>query len=281
MEDNNELVTDVTENVEEQATEELVEGSSEPTNDAIETKDDAIEEVSEPEKKYTDADVDDIVNKKLHRQKQKLERDFEKQMSKYKRAEEVLNAGLGTSNIEEATNNLSNFYKEKGIKIPEYHEERTDHDIEVLARDDAKTIIDSGYDDIVEETDRLAEIGIDNMSKRDKVMFKILAEERQKLESEKEIASLGVSKEELESAEFKAFSDKYPSLSLKDKYDLYSQLKPKKIENKMGSMKNGAASVVKDYYSPEEIAKLTEDDLNIPGVYEAVRKSMTMNYKSN
>ena len=275
MEDNNELVTDVTENVEEQATEELVEGNTEPTEEIV------SEAVEEPAKKYTDADVDDIVNKKLYRQRQKMERDFEKQMSKYKRAEEVLNAGLGTSNIEEATNNLSNFYKEKGIKIPEYHEERTDHDIEVLARDDAKTIIDSGYDDIVEETDRLAEIGIDNMSKRDKVMFKILAEERQKLESEKEIASLGVSKEELESAEFKAFSDKYPSLSLKDKYDLYSQLKPKKIENKMGSMKNGAASVVKDYYSPEEIAKLTEDDLNIPGVYEAVRKSMTMNYKSN
>ena len=275
MEDNNELVTDVTENVEEQATEELVEGNTEPTEEIV------SETVEEPAKKYTDADVDDIVNKKLYRQKQKMERDFEKQMSKYKRAEEVLNAGLGTSNIEEATNNLSNFYKEKGIKIPEYHEERTDHDIEVLARDDAKTIIDSGYDDIVEETDRLAELGIDNMSKRDKVMFKILADERKKLESEKEIASLGVSKEELESAEFKAFSDKYPSLSLKDKYDLYSQLKPKKTENKMGSMKNGAASVVKDYYSPEEISKLTEDDLNDPQVWNAVRKSMTMNYKSN
>ena len=115
MEDNNELVTDVTENVEEQATEELVEGNTEPTEEIV------SETVEEPAKKYTDADVDDIVNKKLYRQKQKMERDFEKQMSKYKRAEEVLNAGLGTSNIEEATNNLSNFYKEKGIKIPEYH----------------------------------------------------------------------------------------------------------------------------------------------------------------
>lgn len=272
MEDNKELVEESTENTIEQVAEEIVEGNTEPVE--------ANEAVEEPVRKYTDADVDDIVNKKLYRQKQKLERDFEKQMSKYKRAEEVLNAGLGTSNIEEATNSLSNFYQEKGIKIPEYHEDRTEHEIEVLAKDDAKTIIDLGYDDIVEEVDRLAEIGFDNMSKRDKIMFQLLADERTKLESEKEIASLGVSKEELESAEFKEFSNKYPSLSLKDKYELYSQIKPKKVENKMGSMKNGAASQVKDYYSPEEIEKLTEEDLDNPQIWNAVRKSMTKDYQS-
>lgn len=272
MEDNNELVTNVTENVDELATEELVDGGTEPTEEVEETS-------SEPVKTYTDAEVDEIVKKKLYRQEQKLNREFNKQLSSYKRAEEVLNAGLVTSNIEEATDNLTNFYKEKGITIPEYHEERTEHEIEVLARDDAKTIIDSGYEDIVEEVDRLAEIGIDNMSKRDKAMFQILAEERQRIENEKEVASLGVSKEELESEEFKAFSNKYPSLSLKDKYELYSQIKPKKNENIMGSMKNRATSQVKDYYSPEEIAKLTEEDLDNPQVWAAVRRSQTMNYK--
>ena len=272
MEDNKELVEETTENVEEQATEELVEGTTEPTEEVVQ---------SEPVKTYTDAEVDEIVKKKLYRQEQKLNKEFNKQLSSYKRAEEVLNAGLGTSNIEEATNNLTEFYTEKGIKIPEYHEQRTDHEIEVLARDDAKTIIDSGYEDIVEEVDKLAEIGIDNMSKRDKIMFQLLADERKRIENEKEIASLGVTKEELESKEFKEFSDKYSSLSLKQKYELFSQLKPKKTENKMGSMKGGATSQVKDYYSPEEIARLTEDDLNIPGVYEAVRRSQTMNYNSN
>ena len=273
MLDNEELVEESTENVVEQPTEEVVEGTTEPVTEEV------TKEVEEPAKKYTDADVDDIVNKKLYRQKQKLERDFEKQMSKYKRAEEVLNAGLGTSDIEEATNNLANFYKEKGIAIPEYRSIENDFDLEAGAEKEAKNIIDSGYEDIAEEVDRLASIGLDNMSKREKIMFNILANERTKLESEKEIASLGVSKDELESAEFKAFSDKYPSLSLKDKYDLYSQIKPKKIENKMGSMKNGAASQVKDYYSPEEISKLTEEDLNDPQVYAAVRRSMTKDYK--
>ena len=137
MEDNNELVEESTENVEEQATEELVEETTEPTE-----TEEVSEQVETPVKTYTDAEVDEIVKKKLYRQEQKLNKEFNKQMSSYKRAEEVLNAGLGTSNIEEATNNLTNFYKEKGIKIPEYHEERTDHEIEVLAKDDANSIID-------------------------------------------------------------------------------------------------------------------------------------------
>ena len=269
MEDNKELVTDVTENVEEQATEELVEGTTEP-----------IQETVEPVKTYTDAEVDEIVKKKLYRQEQKLNKEFNKQLSSYKRAEEVLNAGLGTSNIEEATNNLTNFYKEKGINIPEYHEQRTDHEIEVLAKDDARAIIEAGYDDIVEETDRLAELGVDNMSKRDKIMFQTLAEERKRLENEKELAELGIPKEEVETDEFKAYSKKLnPSLSLKEKYEMYSQTKPKKIENKMGSMKNGATSQIKDYYTEDEISKLTEDDLNDPQVWAAVRRSQTMDYK--
>ena len=270
MEDNKELVTDVTENVDELATEELVDGTTEPVS----------EETSEPVKTYTDAEVDEIVKKKLFRQEQKLNKEFNKQLSSYKRAEEVLNAGLGTSNIEEATDNLTNFYKEKGITIPEHHDSRTDHEIEVLARDDANTIIESGYEDIVEETNRLAQINLDDMSKRDKIMFQILANERQKIENEKEVAALGISKEEIESKEFTEFSEKLnPSLSLKEKYELYSKIKPKKNENIMGSMKNGATSQVKDYYSPEEIAKLTDEDLANKEVWDAVRRSQTMNYK--
>ena len=278
MEDNNELVTEVTENVDELATEELVDGGTEPIEEET-VEEETTEEVNEPVKTYTDAEVDEIVKKKLYRQEQKLNRELNKQLSSYKRAEEVLNAGLGTSNIEEATDNLTNFYKEKGITIPEYQPTYNEYDMEAGAEKEARETIESGYDAIVEEVDKLASIGLDKMSKRDKVMFNILAQEREKIENEKEIASLGVSKEELENEDFKAFSNKYSSLSLKDKYELYSQLKAPKIENKMGSMKNGATSTVKDYYSEEEISRLTEEELNNPQVWEAVRRSMTQNYK--
>jgi hypothetical protein len=44
----------------------------------------------------------------------------------------------------------------------------------------------------------------------------------------------------------------------------------------MGSMKNTSQdNGVKDYYSPEEISKLSMADLRNPKVWNAVRKSMT------
>jgi hypothetical protein len=43
----------------------------------------------------------------------------------------------------------------------------------------------------------------------------------------------------------------------------------------MGSMKNAPVNEVKDFYSAEEISKMTEEDLKNPKVWEAVRRSMT------
>lgn len=272
MENTEELVSNETENVEELATEELVDGTTEPIT----------EEVTNPVKTYTDEEVDEIVKKRLYRQEQKLNRDFQKQLHQYKEAEAVLNAGLGTSNIEDATNNLRQFYADKGIEIPKYSIELDSHSIEVLANDDANTIIDSGYDDIVEETDRLAKIGLENMSARDKIVFQKLASKREEIENEKEIASLGVSKDELNSDEFKSFVSKLnPNMSLKEKYDFYVQMKPKKQIEQMGSMKNMNTNNVKDYYTPEEARRLTDKELSNPEVMKAVENSMTIWYQKN
>ena len=113
MEDNENVVVETTENVEVQATEELVDGSSVATD---------TEQVEE--KLYTQADIDRLVNakvdellpRKLERAKSKLQREYQE---RYGRTETVLNAGLGTSNIEDATKKLSDFYKAKGIVIPD------------------------------------------------------------------------------------------------------------------------------------------------------------------
>ena len=114
------------------------------------------------------------------------------------------------------------------------------------------------------------------MSARDKALFSKLATYRQAIEQENEVRALGISKDEINSQEFKDFSSKLnPNLSLKEKYEMYSQIKPKKETKKIGSVKSGMTSQVKDYYSPEEIERLTEEDLDDPKVWEAVRKSMT------
>ena len=88
--------------------------------------------------------------------------------------------------------------------------------------------------------------------------------------------SLGINKKDIEDSEFKEFSNKLnPELSLKEKYELFLQVKPKKETKKMGSMQSGATSKVKDYYTAEEIERLTDEDLDNDAVWEAVRKSMT------
>lgn len=274
MQNNEELVVNSTENVEEQATEELVDG-----NNATDTVETVIEEPVE-EKLYTESEfnkkLDELIPKKLAKQERKLKKDYEKKLKDYEYAEQVLNAGMGTKDINEAINNLKEFYEEKGISIPKYYEQPNQYDMEAGAEKEANSIIESGYDDIVEEVDRLASIGVDKMTPRDKIIFTKLAGERERIEQEKEITDLGISKEDINSEDFKDFS-KYldPSMSLKEKYDFYQKTKPKKEIESIGSMKNVEPNVVKDYYSPEEIAKLTDEQLDNPKIWEVVRRSMT------
>lgn len=274
MENNEELVVNSTENVGEQATEELVDG-----NNATNTVETVIEEPVE-EKLYTESEfnkkLDELIPKKLAKQERKLKKDYEKKLKDYEYAEQVLNAGMGTKDINEAINNLKEFYEEKGIEIPKHYEQPNQYDMEAGAEKEANSIIESGYDDIVEEVDRLASIGVDKMTPRDKIIFTKLASERERIEQEKEITDSGISKEDINSEDFKDFS-KYldPSMSLKEKYDFYQKTKPKKEIESIGSMKNIEPNVVKDYYSSEEIAKLTDEQLDNPKIWEVVRRSMT------
>lgn len=270
MEDNKELVVEETnENTDAQTVEEI-----EETNQEVE---DVQEEQPETEqindKKYSDEDLDAIIKRKLARQESKLRREYE---NKYSRLETVVNAGLGTEDVAQATEKLEDFYAKNGVTIPkarEYSEEETN----LLANAEADEIIKSyTFKELVEEVDALANIGVENMTDRDKIVFMKLAQERQKQEEQNDLLSLGINKRDIEADEFKEFSRKLnPELSLKEKYELFLEVKPKKETKKMGSMQSGATSNVKDYYTAEEIERLTDEDLDNPAIWEAVRKSMT------
>lgn len=267
----NENLVNETENVEQQTTEENVDGvdvggkTVDMTENKVTTETPTVET-------FTKEQVDDMIAKKLARKEAKIRREYE---NKYSRLETVVNTGLGTNSIEESTSKLEEFYKRKGIDIPTAPT-YSEREAELLAQGEADDIISAGYDEVVEEVDRLASIGVENMSARDKALFSKLATYRQEIEQENEVRALGISKDEINSQEFKDFSSKLnPNLSLKEKYEMYSQIKPKKETKKIGSVKSGMTSQVKDYYSPEEIERLTEEDLDDPKVWEAVRRSMT------
>lgn len=265
MEDNKELVN-MTENVEEQATEELVE-VSEPTE----------EEISE--KKYTDADVDAIVSKKLARAKRKMEREFDDKLKPYLDAESVLTQGLGVENITDATNNLRDFYTSKGITISDRSNGLySDNDIEILARAEAESIIDNGFEDVVDEVERLAKIGLDNMNQREKLVFTKLAGYRQAEENRIELEKLGVSDKTINSEEFKEFTNKLnPNMSLTEKYEMYTKYNKPKNEM-MGSMKSNTSTeeTLKDFYTRDEAMAFTRADFDKnPKLMEIIENSMS------
>ena len=268
FEESKEPVTEVTENAEEQTAEEIVNDSEEVEETTEETAEPVEENENEPvAETFTKEQVDEMIAKKLARKEAKLRREYEK---KYGRAETILKAGLNKDKFEDAVDELEKFYAQEGVKIPEV--KYSQRDTEILAKAEADEIIESGYDDLVEEVDKLASIGVENMSDREKIMFQRLAEERKRIEEEKELKSLGISK----SDEFKEFSKKLnPNLTMKQKYEMYLELKPKKELEKMGSMKSGPKKEIKEHYTEEEIKKLTLDDLDDPVVWENVRKSMT------
>ena len=239
-----------------------------------------VEQTTEETPKiYTEAEfnakLDEVLGKKIARREAKIRKEYD---NKYRDLEDVLKAGTGKQSVDEITDTFKKFYESKGIKIekkPDY----SDRDIETLARADAEEIIRSGYDEVVEEVDRLTELGTARMNAREKAMFKVLAEHRQSAEQSKELAKIGVSEDVYNSTEFKDFRRKFNQKTpIKDIYDIYEKTKPKKEFKTMGSMKNstGTEGAVKDFYSYEEAMKFTKKDFDKnPELLKAVEASMT------
>ena len=241
--------------------------------DQTENVEQTTEETPVP-KTYTQEEVDAIVGKAKARAKAKVEKDYQR---KYGGLEEVLKAGTGKESVEEMTDTFAEFYRGKGINIPQ-KPNYTAKDIEVLARAEANEIISSGYEDVVEEVDRLTAVGAANMTAREKALFKVLAEHRQSAERSHELNKIGVTEDVYNSQEFKDFAGKFnPNIPITDVYNIYKQTQPKKEIKTMGSMTNhnSGDKGVKDFYTRDEALKFTKKDFDDnPALFAAVEKSM-------
>lgn len=231
----------------------------------------------ETPKTYTEAEfnakLDEVLGKKIARKEAKIRKEYDR---KYGALEDVLKAGTGKETVEEITDTFKGFYQQKGIKIPS-KADYSAKDIEVLAKAEADEYIRGGFEEVVEEVERLAELGADNMTAREKAVFKILAEHRQNTEKSNELAEIGVTEEVYNSKEFQEFASKFNSSTpIKDVFDIYNKTQPKKEFKTMGSMKNNTTEAgVKDYYTYEEAMKFTKKDFdNNPALLKAVEDSM-------
>ena len=243
------------------------------------TTEQSTEQVEQPAAKtYTEEEfnqkLDEVLGKKIARKEAKIRKEYER---KYGTLENVLKAGTGKENVEEVTDTFREFYEKKGIQIPK-EPTYSNRDIELLARAEAEEIIKAGMEEVVEEVDRLADIGLGNMNAREREVFKTLAEYRKTTERGKELSKIGVTEDVYNSNEFKAFAGKFsPNTPITEVYEIYSKTQPKKEVKTMGSMKNATQTDtgVKDFYTRDEALQFTKKDFDKnPALYKAVEKSM-------
>lgn len=229
-------------------------------------------------KTYTEAEfnakLDEVLGKKIARREAKIRKEYDRE---YGELVETLKVGTGKQSVSEINDAFKEFYASRGIKMPD-KPQYSERDIEVLARADADEIIHMGYEDVVEEVDRLTELGVANMTAKEKAVFKILAEHRNATERSRELTEIGVTEDEYNSTEFKDFQSKFASSTpIKDIYDIYKKTQPKKEFKTMGSVKNSTSEdgTVKDFYTRDEALRFTKKDFdNNPALYKAVEASM-------
>ncbi|MBQ5655932.1 MAG: hypothetical protein IIV14_00675 [Bacteroidaceae bacterium] len=226
------------------------------------------------QKMYSQEEVDAIVGKAKARTKAKIQKEYDR---KYGDLVDTLETGTGKKGVEALTETFGTFYRNKGFDIRK-KDEYSAQDIEVLARADAAEIIGYGFEEVVEEADRLNKKGVENMTPRDKALFVALTNHIKTEETSRELSKLGVGEDVYNSKEFKEFAEDFkPGTPISKIYSHYAKTLPKKEHKTMGSMKNSTSEngTVKDFYTPDEARKYTKKDFdNNPALFKAVTESM-------
>ena len=149
-------VTDVTENTEAQSVEQNEEGIelTDTTSQEEEKKEVKTYTAEEVEKMVNDR-INDILPKKIEREKRKIERQYSDKLANYEETSSILKAGMGVKDISEANQKMREFYKEEGIDIPVYSKPRySEEDEKILGKAEASKIIDLGFEEMQDDTKR-------------------------------------------------------------------------------------------------------------------------------
>ena len=237
------------------------------TEEVVDNNETEAEEVQT----YTQEDL----NKILEARTNSLNRKHQKELDKYRKAESILKQGLGVDNIDDINSQLTEFYTNQGIEIKDTSS-LNDRDEQILARADINDIISFGDGEMMETARELA--NKKNRTVREEAVFQGLMREIGIRQATAELSKSGADKSIYESNEFKTFASKFnPDVPITDIYNLYSKTLPaKKQPESSGSMKSiQVNNTVKDFYTPEEAKKFTNEDYDKnPALFEAVCKSM-------
>ena len=234
------------------------------------------------EKTYTQADLDKIVSQKTAKLERKYRKEEESRLSKSKQLEDTLRAGLGLTEDDDVLSKVKDFYKEQGIDIPEVSTENN-RDAEILGKADANEIIDM-YDDKHIEA-RANELAVKQKrgktTARENAEFFRLGEYLTSKLEEKELKESGVDTSILQDKDFKAFANNFKTgTKISDVYKMWKKMNgeedktPKKPASTGSSQSTVPDNKDKEYYTPEEVDKLSSKDLDNPTIWKRVRESM-------
>lgn len=246
-----------------------------------ENTEETVEETTAEEKGrfITDEELEKLINEKANsitdRRVARAMKKYEREMAKYKDTENVLKSQIGGENIDEVNKNLRDLYAKDGIELPAEYQYQDERDIERLGLGDAEDIISGGKEFMIQEAERLANIGYKNLDKREQIVFMELVKKLNSMKDEEELLSIGASKDLLSDKDFINYRNKFKDdVPIKDIYDSYS-LKQTEQLNPVGSLENGTSENSKNTYSDEEINRLTLEDLDDDDTWIKVRNSMT------
>ena len=229
----------------------------------------AEEPAQQAPKMFTQEEVDKMMANRVGRLERKHEREYGPLM-------QILRTGTGKETPEEIAASLKDFWKEKGVTFSD-QPAISEKEVAALAKLEADEIIRGGMEDVDDEITRLTKLGAENMSPKERVLCKTLAEYRQGKQRTNEFEKAGISQEVCESPEFLEFASQYkastPAATIAA---AWGRTQPQENIRTMGSMKSvvGGNTGVKDFYTPEDVDRLSPKDMDNPLVMQRVRESM-------
>ena len=288
--DNELVVSDDVPETSEQNLEEVTISTSEDGEQVQETTEEEVTPSQDDIDARIEARANELMEEKikdrLARDRASQERKFSKELSKYKHLENVMKAGLGVETLEDAISKSSEFYKGQGVDIPIYKEESSlsERDEKILAEADAREIISFGKQEMEAEANRIASIPENKRTLREKTVFNALCKELINLRDVDTLKSKGYEIDLLNEKKFIEFRNQFNvNTPIETIVGMYKQVNNLNVEQPKspGSAKSSTGiKQIKDYYSPEDFDKLTDEELNNPKIMEIVDKSRLQWFKN-
>lgn len=256
------------------------------STETISTDEKAVEQEVQPEKTYSQAEIDDMkakwegnFQKKLDKAISRKMRDIDEENFKKDQLINVLKEQTRRNTIDDLLDMSEQQY---GVTIQRTRTNQNDE--KVLGKHDAEEIL--GIQDVEYAENELNRLANRTRTEREEETYSVLKTdlETRKAEAQrkKEIKEKGLDEEVVNSDDFKAFESKFSrETPLSDVYDMFEKISGAKEDKPFsaGSLKDTKSKQTDEFFSAEEWEALTSKDFDDPKIYEKAMKTIRNNYR--